>query len=355
MSCDRHFLLLGLLLLGCGSGAADAGESPGVTRRGLEELSAAEKKELQQKQESFDRLPAQEQERLRKVHAEITADPQAGHLEHVLGHYARWLNTLPSGQRADLLSRPPEERLAEIKRLLRQQETARLSSLMAQELSEEDLAAILVWLDDLLGRREQEILAKFPQLEPRLRHIEDPKRRRLVMYWMVRHDGTAQNLLRAEPSDLELLKQRVSPKARQVLDKAHDPESVAKLAARWMQAAMFSKRAVPPVDPAELTRFYKEDLKPEDREYLESLPAERMQNELTHRYLTHRFRQSSTGEMSPFFRPGGGPRGFGPFSPPGNRPAKSDRTPESRPDTPPKSPYPSERRWKSKTAGEPPR
>ncbi len=351
MTCDRQPLYLGLLLLGCAAHLAAADQAPDAIRSGLAKLSAAEKKELQQKQELFDRLPPQEQARLRKVHAEITGDQQADQLEKVLSHYARWLNTLPSGQRADLLSRPPEERLAEIKRLLRQQETARLSSLMTQELSEEDLAAILAWLDDLLGRREQDLIAKFPMLEPRLRQIEDPQRRRLTMYWMVRHGGATPDVLRPEPADLERLKERVSPKARQVLDKAHDPDSVAKLAARWMQAAMFSKRVVPPVDPSELTRFYKEELKPEDREYLESLPAERMQHELTRRYLAHRFRQSPNGEMPPFFRPGGGPRGFGPYPPPGARPSTLERTPEARPDTPRRPPFSHENWRKPKDAG----
>ncbi len=204
-------------------------------------------------------------------------------------------------------------------------------------------------LSGILARSD--IMAKFPMLEPRLRPIEDPKRRRLTMYWMVRHAGPAQDVLRPEPADLERLKERVSPKARQVLDKTHDPDSVAKLAARWMQAAMFSKRVVPQVDPSELTRFYKEELKPEEREYLESLPAERMQHELTRRYLAHRFRQSPNGEMPPFFRPGGGPRGFGPYPPPGARPSTLERTPEARPDAPRRPPFSREERWKSKEAG----
>lgn len=352
MTCDRHSIYLGLLLLlGCAAHPATADSSPDTIRGELAKRSATEKKELQQKQELFDRLPSQEQERLRQVHAEITGDPHADQLEKVLSHYARWLNTLPSGQRADLLSRPPTERLVEIKRLLRQQETARLSSLMAQELSEEDLTAILAWLDDLLGRREQDIIAKFPMLEPRLRPIEDPKRRRWTMYWMIRHSGSTQDVLRPDPADLERLKERVSPKAGQLLEKAHDPDSVAKLAARWMQAAMFSKRVVPQVDPSELMRFYREELKPEDREYLESLPAERMQHELNRRYLAHRFRQSPNGELPPFFRPGGSSRGFGPFPPPGERPSTSERTPDARPDGPRRPPFPRADRRPSKEPG----
>lgn len=341
MNCDvfatrlRRLLFCAVAMLPRWGSAQDA---PPALRQQVSALSPMEKRDLQQKQTLFDRLSPQEQDRLRQLHAEIQDDQRADQLEKVLEHYAHWLNTLPAGQRAELLSLPPDQRLAEIKRVLRQQETMRLGNLLTHQLTDEDSASVLAWFDDLLARHEPEILAKFPMIEPRLRQIQDPKQRRLAMYWSVywslRRSGATQEVLRPQPEDVERLKEQVSPKTRQVLEKARDPESLAKLAAGWMQAAVYSKRFVPQVDPAELKRFYNEELKPEDREYFESLPAERMRQELTRRYLAHRFRQSPNGEMPLFHRAGPGPWGFGPHKPPGERKSSPNRSPGPFPNQP---------------------
>jgi len=85
-------------------------------------MSATEKKELQQKQDRFHRLAREEQNRLRRLHQGMSEDPQADRLRSVMERYTSWLKTLPSGQRADLLGLPQNDRVAEIKRLIEEQE-----------------------------------------------------------------------------------------------------------------------------------------------------------------------------------------------------------------------------------------
>jgi hypothetical protein len=293
-------------------------ESLDECRRELEGLSATEKLDLQQKEQRFARLSPQEQDRLRKLHRDITQDAESRHLQHVMDHYTRWLNMLPSGQRAEVLSLPPEERIAKIKELMRQQATTGFGHLVSQELTDDDLEAILAWLDELLARREKELLAKYPQLEERLHPISDPRRRRMTLYWSIRF-RTMREVVRPDPGDLERLKERLSPKARQAMEKAAAAGNMAELAQRWISAALFSKKALPPVDPEELRRFYHEKLDARQREYLESLPARRMQFLLT-MWFYGQYAPALGGGDPAKFRGPFGPRGFGTHKPSGERP-----------------------------------
>jgi hypothetical protein len=308
------------LLAGLSAGVTllPGAESLEESRRELEGLSATEKLDLQQKEQRFTRLSPQEQDRLRKLHRDITQDAQAGHLQHLMEHYTRWLNTLPSGQRAEVLSLPPQERIAKIKQLMRQQATTGFGHLVSQELTDEDLEAILAWLDELVARREKELLAKNPQLEERLRPISDPRRRRMMLYWSLRF-RSLRDVVPPDPDDLERLKEHLSPKARQAMEKAAAAGNLAELAQRWTQAALFSKKALPPVDPEELRRFYHEKLDARQREYLESLPAQRMQFVLTMMFYGQYAPPFGSGDPSKFRGPFG-PRGFGTHKPPGDRP-----------------------------------
>jgi hypothetical protein len=119
------------------------------------------------------------------------------------------------------------------------------------------------------------------------------------------------------------------------LEKAIQAGQVAELSERWVQAARKSRWKLPAVDPDDLRKFYHE-LDAAKREYLESLPAERMQYELRRMYL---FRQFAEG--SPGMRHGFGFPGRGPHPKPGERPGGPSNAP---------SPGP----WGSKPPGRPP-
>lgn len=278
----------------------------------LDVMSAAEKKELQRKQERFYRLSPEEQAHLWKLHRDISNDRRADHLRGVMERYTNWLRTLPSGQRADLLSLPPKERIETIKNLMQKQHTSGLRGIVAHELADEDLVAIVKWMDDFVRRHEREILDSMPMLKEKMAQVDDPKRRELLIHVALRFSAR-KDVLRPGKEDIDRLRSQLSPKARQELDRAQQNGHLAELAQRWMRAAIYSKRISAPVDRDELRKFYNEvaSKDPKTREYLESLRPERMLAELTRMYNTHRFEQFFGADKPPFIRPGSGRRGRG--------------------------------------------
>jgi hypothetical protein len=305
-----------LVLFPVPAALAGSDESPDSPRDRVARMSAAEKRDLQQKQDRFYQLAPDEQDRLRRLHQSVSNDSQADRLRGVMERYTSWLKTLPSGQRADLLSLKKNDRVAEIKRLIEEQEKRRLRSLVAHELSDEDLAAIIKWLDDFVRRRESDILAKMPSmLKERFQRSDDPKERGMLLYMMAmrpgpRRDGQRGDMLRPDAEDIERLKSSLSPKAQQELQKAQRAGRLNELAQQWMRAAMYRK-LVPRVDRDKLKQFYHE-LPSEERERLENLPPQAMISELTRRYHAHR-------QGLPFGGRGGVWRGRGYMGRPGER------------------------------------
>ncbi|MBC8871248.1 MAG: hypothetical protein H8E44_17620 [Planctomycetes bacterium] len=312
---NRAFAMLAPLpvfLLCVGAAMAGSEESRAVVLDRLDKMSAAEKKEVQRNQERFYNLPVEERERLRRLHRDIAVDQRAEHLRGLMERYAEWLKTLPSGQRADLLSLPPKDRIEKIKRLMQQQHTSRMRGIVAAELSDEDLGAIVKWMNDFVRRHEKEILDSMPMMKQRLAQIDDQNKRELLIQVAFRI-GNRKDALKPDREDIERLKSQLSLKARQQLDKAQQDGHLTELAQRWMRAAMYSRRLAPAVDRDELRKFYNEvaSQDPQKREYLESLPPERMLAELTRMYNAHRFEQV-IGTKKPFSGwPGAGRRGRG--------------------------------------------
>jgi hypothetical protein len=332
MRCETRWLLLvtwALVVATACRPTAGQTAAPADPATDLAEMSPAEKKELQGKQERFYRLDPQTQDQLRQLHDELMRDPDSARLQAVLTRYASWLQTLSSGQRAELLTLPPPERVAEIKRLLQQQTASRMRSYVPRKLSDEDLQSIAHWVEQMVQRREPEILKKWPMFKDRLDGISDAKRRSQTLVFMVHRSGLHRDWLKPTPEDIESLKTALSAEAQQELEKAKAEGRLPELADVWLRAAMFSLLAGPPVDKEQLRRFFKEDLEPQDREFLESLPPERMQAELVRMYYSHRFRRDGLRDWPGFRKPGSGFRGPSPrFGPPGIRePNVGDRPP----------------------------
>jgi hypothetical protein len=303
-------------------------------------MSPAEKKELQSKQERFYRLDPAAQDRLRRLHDDLSQAPDAARLQSVLTRYAGWLQTLPSGQRADLLSLPPAERIAEIRRVLQEQTASRMRSYVPRKLSDDDLRTIASWVEQMVQRREPELLERMPAFKEHLDNISDAKRRIQALAFMVHRSGFRRDWLHPTAEEIDQLKTQLSAEARQDLDKAKAEGRLPELTDAWTRAAMFSRLTGPPADKEQLRKFFNEELDPQQREFLESLPPERMQAELVRMYYAHRFRRDGYRDWPGLRKPGGGLRGPGPpsrFGPPGIRDSNGgDRSPERpplRPDT----------------------
>ncbi len=339
MSCNLILAVILLPLLTSSAGAPpDEGNAVDARQR-LSEMGAADKQELDGKRARFYGLPKTEQEQLRKVHRDLCEASDGERLRSVMERYSTWLRSLPSGQRAELLSLPPESRLAQIKLLLEQQEQWRMRNYVMPELTASDLAVIVQWMEDFVVAHESEILERIPHLRERWESIEPSRRPQALIFSATMGP---RDLLRPSDEDIQQLKEKLSASAKAEIAKAEREGRLGELAQSWIRAAMFSRRSGPPVAREELQRFYKE-LDARQREYLENLPAERMEQELTRFYHFSRFRKFFDPDRPPFSRPGDGFRGRGRGPWPGG-----DRSPDpssgDRPKGPPFGPMPRQKK-----------
>lgn len=79
-------------------------------------LNAAERTDLRAKYNRFRELPAEEQQRLRALHGEIAAAPDAAPLQAAMFAYHEWLRGLPPARQFELRQMPPDERVRTVER-----------------------------------------------------------------------------------------------------------------------------------------------------------------------------------------------------------------------------------------------
>jgi hypothetical protein len=145
----------------------------------------------------------------------------------------------------------------------------------------------------------------------------------MFLYFVLRR-GPIRDMLRPGMEDIHRLKAFLSARARSQLEEAQQAGHLEELAQRWMRAAMSSKKAAPSVEKEQLRDFYHKAIDAKQREYLESLPPERMRFELLRMYRTDQFRRLM--ESSP---PGNRhPGGFRDRGPNSGRGTARERTPQ---------------------------
>jgi hypothetical protein len=320
MACSRFLWTAPLvIMIACPlTTFASAEESLEQRRRRLEAMPDSEKHTLLERKRQFDQLLDKEKEHLRDFHQQLENHEQKERLHALLRRYDEWLKSLMPGQRAQLLELPADQRIARIKEILRDQETQRFRMMVGGRLAEKDLQALREWLDDFIRHNEDQILAALPrdQLTRFLDDYDPDKHRRALPFLIIRHPSP--DMPRPTPEDEARLQSLVSREARELLDSLDDDQERSRVLQTWIRAAWFS-RMRPPIDRKDLDAFAAQQLDPQQREWLENLPRERMYHELRRIYSQDQFRQM-TGDKGP--RPpwsGGGP-------PPGSRPRGDSRS-----------------------------
>ncbi|MFO7908256.1 MAG: hypothetical protein ACQESR_03465 [Planctomycetota bacterium] len=307
-------------------------------RAQLQQMSDAEKTRLLEKKERFEALSAAEQDRYRVLHEKLVDDPRYEELRATLQRYSDWFKTITPTDRAELAKLGPEDRLARVRELMDEQATERFRLMVNQVfksknlLNRQDLDVICEWTDTFLRGHADEILATMPDQErfAKMRAQFDPDRH---MHWLrflyFRHHpmrfrgpppsdrpssfpprggarSEGERGRKAEPTSAEAeedlfdklpepspdevakLKSQVSREARDVLEKATEEGERTRIIQNWMRAAFLS-RIMPPVNRKELDRFVRESLSKDEREWLESMPRDRMYHELRKLYFRKRF------------------------------------------------------------------
>ena len=296
-----------------------ADDSLADRRQRLEQMSEQELAELRRKKERFDLLPAAEQERLRKLHADLSTDPNCEHLKKLLASYSAWLQTLTAAERAELLRLPPEQRLQQIRNLQKdqQKDEADRLGLPSVTISVDDARVVVEWIEAYALRHREEILRQMPRLAERLAQLNDPKRQAgMLVFSLNQMRAEGQPLPPLAPDELGSLQEKLSDASRQQLQAAGSEKDKVDLILKWCRAAFF--RQFEPTRE-ELEKFYRESLSSDDREWLDAMPRQRFQQTLRSLY----FRDRATAEGQRGF-PGGRIRGGGPpgaaGQPPGQPP-----------------------------------
>ncbi len=276
-------------------------------------LSSEQKAELLRKKDRFDKLTGAEKQRLRDLHAELSASPDAATLETVMRNYCNWLRYLPPRDRDEVLSMPTEDRIKRIKEIVKRQEARRLRDYVTYYLPKADHEVLYTFLDNFVKDHEQEILDRLEDNERRwIRRIDDDAARRKALIPKLFHRFRDSKMPFPTIEEMLVMAGTLSPETQKEIDSqtgAKRDDRVRDLV--WAAIGSISIR--PPSDD-ELRKFFA-GLSSEDKGRLEEMDADGMKKAL--RYM---WRIKQMGGRSGYGRGDGsrGPRPPGP--PPGSRP-----------------------------------
>jgi len=354
MGCSRRWRFdfrggagcaLGIALAFCAAAGtlergARAQESYAEGRQRLQGMSDEEKEALQKKKDHFDQLKPDEQQRLRRLHAAIEREPNAGELWGTATLYARWLSNLDPAERSTLLDiKDPPERIARIKEIMKHQEERRFQQ-YAFLLPEDDLKAIYKWLGEWVLAHYDAIRDRLPRdIRQRMDEApdEDSRRRAMIDGWQ--RSMRYGRLPMPSAFDYQSLLGRFSGETQTRIesqiarDLAAEPEAqrtterqevlTQQRLEHLVQTALFS-RFFPVVPQEELLKFYA-NMKPDDprRQRLDGKEGEELRRELQRMYNWERMTARGAGGRS--FGPPGGRDGRG-----GRPDGRHDDSPEDR-------------------------
>jgi hypothetical protein len=294
-------------------------------RAQIAKLQPAEQEELLRKQERFGALPAEEQQRLRAFQAALDADTNAERLEQVLVRYHEWLKTLTPSQRAKLAELPPAERVAEIRRIQKQQGEARERMHRADLLSWGDMKAVVNWTEDFVWTRRQDLVADMSKEQRQRFEKWDRQRQRRAMllraFERSRREGPGA-LATLDQADIDGLAAKLSDKPRQALSDAATLADKRRLVGGWIGTSMHrldpwpSSRKQGSLVVEDLLQYLQNEVPPTERERLLKMPRDKMLEELRGMYFE---RSRYGGPGGPRFDGRGGDRGKGPYRGGGGR------------------------------------
>lgn len=245
--------------------------------------------ELLRKKRRFDRLDAREQQELREFHQELSADPEREKLTRVMLVYEDWLNNLRPGERAELLSLPPDARIERIRKLIQDQANERLRRYARSSLTRDDAAAVNNWVQSVISRRATELEKRLSEesREEYEQMSEFRQRFRLTMTWL-QLPTTEMGLLESE---VEELKSQLSASAKAVIEEQPDAPKRDQMIRELINAAAVSRMGSRgggfEVKEEDLWKFYSQ-LDPKSRAYLEGMPSGQLRRELQRLYYLRR-------------------------------------------------------------------
>ena len=299
-----------------------AGELLAERRSEVESLAPPEKEALLEHFKRFEGLKSSERARLRQLNDEIEAAEDGSKLRAVMVRYYEWLKTLPPGQQAELADLPAAKRVARIKKLLEEQakrfprrpaggDAARREqrkggfrldgSRASSWLSPADLDAMLKWFEAYAGKQRAGFLKEVP--ESKRREWEkaaggaDPVRPNEILatmwlWWQLNRPGR----MPLSEEDLADLRSKLSPEARQRLE-SRPPDVQWRMISGIIPLYMLRQSAAKGggrgqiASEEELAEFFENELSPQQRDRLLSLPGDEVHRELWRTYVRWKLRK----------------------------------------------------------------
>ncbi len=289
-----------------------AGGAGDDDRDRLKSLSPEQINAIKRNQERFNKMPPAEQQRVRDLHERLNKHEQSSQLTSLLSNYASWLRNLPAGQRAELLSLPSKERLEKIREIINDQEQERFRRLAADNLTKNDHQALVEWTRTLAEKRKEILIEKFPEsTKSHFEKASESQQTIMLTYSLLRSSDD----LNVDEKEYDSLLSNLSDSAKTTLEEAKGHEKKVSVVREWIRVAAFSRMRSfgrrEPVPEEKLTEFYGE-LSDRLREYLNSLPSDRMKRELERLYHSRWFGRRGPGGRGDGSRtPGPGPGGPG--------------------------------------------
>jgi hypothetical protein len=337
-----------LTLLSGEGRAASRSEVLEDRREQVSHMQPSEQQELLRRQERFLALPLEEQNRLRKLQAQLDADPNSERLNQTLLRYHEWLKTLTPAQRARLAELPAEERVSQIKRMRQQQHAARERSHQADLLTWQDMKQVLRWTEDFVWERREALLEEMSsEQRQRFEKWDRQRQKRILLTKAVeraRRQGGRGGLSTLEETDVKKLAEKLSEPARKELAAADTLAAKRRMVGTWIGIAMHRLESWPisrrqnPLVADDLLQYLQNDVPPAERERLLKLPREKMLEELRGMYFERPREPGARNADGPRFE-GRGPehgKGYRGRGPRGKAPEKAgapaDRVDSSRPD-----------------------
>ena len=241
----------------------------------LRDLDDEERTGLRAKFNRFQQLPAAEQERLRQLHQQIAAEPDAERLRRAMLVYADWLGGLPPARQFELRTMSPDDRIKTVER-------------WADEMRDD---ALLTLSDEELRRFADKISEPLEELQrDALREAwkasDGPDRRRgadgLNQIPNVMFRRVAMGMGRSGEFQDAVL-EALPPRTHEAFKSLQPRQKIERLMT-WIRQ---SETLEGEVSQEALEKFFAEELDAETRAELLSLPAGEMEQALRRMYRFH--------------------------------------------------------------------
>ncbi len=289
-------------------------QSAGDGRSALASLPAGDKAALAAKYERFQKLPATEQERLRALSAEFSANGNEPELLETLRDYLRWKSKLVPQQSAMFVGLDADERLKRVQAVAAEQVAA-----SAQEFSDADSKIVMGWLETQVRVHQDKLLENLPAIvRERFEAMGSRERTWALMYYVISQKGGPgpSRFDVVEPQALADLRGKLSPRAQARWAAAEkdprDGDDPKQLLSEWIRRSIErtvgyrgeGAASTARIDDNDLRKYFEKELSENERQRLLALSPDDMQSQLRREYLRSRglWKEPAAGRFGPFPR-----------------------------------------------------